>query len=137
MYTKFKQKKNSLCRVLKKINDNAYKVNLPPDVKTSNVFNAEDLTLYKGEEPLVDVLDNEEDLNSRATIALWFVVLEVLLHSRSSLVPVITVGREFQPPAGVAFTAGPEFQLLVVAKQSVSVLCLHHIYTYLVHFIST
>lgn len=67
MYSKLKQKKIGPCHILKKINDNAYKVNLPLDVKTSNVFNVEDLTPYKGEEPLVDVLDDEEESNSRST----------------------------------------------------------------------
>lgn len=42
-------------------------MNLPLDVKTSNVLNIEDLTPYKGEEPLVDLLDNEEDSNSRSS----------------------------------------------------------------------
>ena len=64
-YSKLKKKKIGPCRILKKINDNAYKVNLPSDVKTSNVFNVEDLTPYKGEEPLIDILDDDEYSNSR------------------------------------------------------------------------
>lgn len=43
-YNKPKQKKIRHCHILKKTNDNAYKVKLPKDVKISNVFNIEHLT---------------------------------------------------------------------------------------------
>src|SRR5438132_13964501 len=37
-------------KVLKKVNDNAYKLELPPDVRVSPTFNISDLRLYLGEE---------------------------------------------------------------------------------------
>lgn len=66
-YNKLMPKKTGPCRILNRINNNAYKVQLPTHVKTATVFNIEDLTPYKGEETLVDVLDDGEDANSRAS----------------------------------------------------------------------
>lgn len=40
-------------RQIIKIDDNAYKVKLTAHVKTSNVFNVEDLTPYKGDKPVL------------------------------------------------------------------------------------
>ena len=49
-YNKLKEKKIGPCWILKKINDNAYKIELPPDVHTHPTFNVRDLSAYHGEE---------------------------------------------------------------------------------------
>lgn len=50
-YNKLKEIKIGHCMVLRKINDNAYKIYLPHRMKTSNVFNVQHLTSYLEEEP--------------------------------------------------------------------------------------
>eukprot|EP00268_Persea_americana_P065959 TRINITY_DN8890_c0_g2_i3.p1 TRINITY_DN8890_c0_g2~~TRINITY_DN8890_c0_g2_i3.p1 ORF type:complete len:373 (-),score=59.96 TRINITY_DN8890_c0_g2_i3:911-2029(-) len=49
-YNKLKEKKIGPCWILKKINDNAYKIERPPDVHTHPTFNVRDLSAYHGEE---------------------------------------------------------------------------------------
>ena len=47
-YNKLKYKKNSPCKILKKINDNAYKADLPVELAISFVFNIFDLYVFHG-----------------------------------------------------------------------------------------
>lgn len=49
-YNKLKQRIVGPCEVLKKIHDNAYKVKLPDNIKTADMFNVADLKLFKEEE---------------------------------------------------------------------------------------
>lgn len=51
-YNKLKEKKIGPCRVLRKINDNAYKIELPAHIRTHSTFNVRDLTPYHGENDL-------------------------------------------------------------------------------------
>jgi hypothetical protein len=46
-------------KILEKINDNAYKLELPPEFRVSPTFNIADLKLYLGE---------EDELESRTTL---------------------------------------------------------------------
>ena len=46
-YHKLKNKKIGPCKIISKINPNAYKVELPPDLRISSTFNVLDLTPYK------------------------------------------------------------------------------------------
>jgi hypothetical protein len=48
-YNKFKEKKIGPCQVLKKINDNAYEIELPPNINTHLTSNSQDLSAYHGE----------------------------------------------------------------------------------------
>jgi len=48
-YNKLKFKKIRVCRVLRKFSANAYKIELPPDVGISPIFNVVDLYKYEGE----------------------------------------------------------------------------------------
>jgi hypothetical protein len=48
-YHKLKYNKIGSCNILKKINDNAYKVNLPADLNISHVFNINDLYIFHGD----------------------------------------------------------------------------------------
>lgn len=48
-YQKLKEKKIGPCRIEKKINDNAYKIDLPAHLRTHSTFNVRDLVPYHGE----------------------------------------------------------------------------------------
>lgn len=63
-YTKLMQRKVGPCQILKKYGQNAYEIQLPPDLGLSPIFNVCDLTLFKGsdnegEEPMQVAADND------------------------------------------------------------------------------
>jgi hypothetical protein len=49
-YHKLKYKKIGPCNILKKINDNAYKVDLLADLNISPVFNVSELYIFHGDD---------------------------------------------------------------------------------------
>jgi hypothetical protein len=49
-YNKLNMKKIGPCRVLKKIGENAYEIELPDGIEISPIFNVSDLYPYKDEE---------------------------------------------------------------------------------------
>lgn len=53
-YTKLSDKKVGPCEVLSKINDNAYKVKLPPHLGISNTFNVQHLVPYFSDASSID-----------------------------------------------------------------------------------
>jgi hypothetical protein len=62
-------------KILAKINDNAYKLELPPEFGVSPSFNISDLRAYLGEEDEIPSRttsmqegDDDEDINTSATI---------------------------------------------------------------------
>ena len=61
-YNKLKARKIGPVEVVKRINDNAYKLKLPEDIYTSDVFNIKHLVPYYGDEQS----STEEITNSRA-----------------------------------------------------------------------
>lgn len=53
-YNKLRSRKIGPVKVLERINDNAYRLELPEHLKTSNVFNLKYLTPYRGANDLQD-----------------------------------------------------------------------------------
>ena len=62
-YNKLSAKKIGPLEIIKKINPNAYKLKLPSDFRTADVFNVKHLIPYKSDHDEDAVADN---LNSRA-----------------------------------------------------------------------
>ncbi|XP_073107194.1 uncharacterized protein [Elaeis guineensis] len=61
--SKFMPRADGPFRVIEKVNDNAYKIELPDDYNVSATFNVRDLSPY-----LEDSLDDEEDLDLRVAV---------------------------------------------------------------------
>lgn len=57
-YNKLKAKKIGPLEVLERINDNAYRLRLPPDITTSDVFNIKYLSRYHPADPTPDSRSN-------------------------------------------------------------------------------
>jgi hypothetical protein len=77
-------------KILAKINDNAYKLELPPKFGDSPSFNISDLRPYLGEED--DMLsrtmsiqegEDDEDINTSATIILSIEIVGLITRSRA------------------------------------------------------
>lgn len=60
-YHKLSQRKIGPCRVLKRINDKAYQIELPSDLNVSDAFNIADLSPFYG--------DDSDDHNSRTSFS--------------------------------------------------------------------
>nr|GEW77664.1 putative nucleotidyltransferase, ribonuclease H [Tanacetum cinerariifolium] len=63
IYNKLKKKNIGPCQILKKINDNAYVVDLPEDMAISNTFNVSDLVDYYSPDKLFILMRTRENPN--------------------------------------------------------------------------
>jgi hypothetical protein len=77
-------------KILAKINDNAYKVELPPEFGVSLNFNMSDLRPYLGEEDemllrttSIQEGEDDEDINTSATIIPSVEILGPITRSRA------------------------------------------------------
>jgi hypothetical protein len=77
-------------KILAKINDNAYKLELPPEFGVNHRFNISDLRPYLGEEdemPLRTMSmqegEDDEDINTSATIIHSIEILDPITRSRA------------------------------------------------------
>jgi hypothetical protein len=77
-------------KILAKINDNAYKLELPPEFRVSPSFNISDLQLYLGEEDEImsrttsmQEGEDDEDINTLATIIPSVEILGPITRSRA------------------------------------------------------
>jgi hypothetical protein len=77
-------------KILAKINDNAYKVELPPEFGVSPSFNILDMRPYLGEENEIPSRtmsmqegEDDEDINTSATIILSIEIVDPITRSRA------------------------------------------------------
>jgi hypothetical protein len=77
-------------KILAKINDNAYKLELPPEFGVSPSFNILDLRPYLGEENEIPSRtmsmqegEDDEDINTSATIILSVEIVDPIIRSRA------------------------------------------------------
>jgi hypothetical protein len=77
-------------KILAKINDNAYKLELPPEFRVSSIFNISYLRPYLGEEDempsrTTSMQDGEddEDINTSATIIPSVEIVDPITRSRA------------------------------------------------------
>jgi hypothetical protein len=77
-------------KILAKINDNAYKLELPPEFGVSSSFNISDLRPYLGEEDEMPLRttsmqegEDDEDINTSATIIPSIEILDPITQSRA------------------------------------------------------
>jgi hypothetical protein len=77
-------------KILAKINDNAYKLELPPEFRVSPSFNISDLRPYLGEEDemssrttSIEEGEDDEDINTSATIIPSIEILGRITRSRA------------------------------------------------------
>ncbi len=62
VYSKLRDWKVGPCKIIKRVNDNAWLLKLPSHLNTSYVFNVKHLIPYKG-----DPFENKDDDNSRSS----------------------------------------------------------------------
>jgi hypothetical protein len=77
-------------KILAKINDNAYKLELPPEFGVNPIFNISDLRPYLGEEDEISSRttsmqegEDDEDINTSATIIPYVEILGPITRSRA------------------------------------------------------
>nr|CAD1825689.1 unnamed protein product [Ananas comosus var. bracteatus] len=81
-YSKLNRKKYGPFKILKKLGDNAYLIDLPPEVSTSPIFNVSELYEYHGEAPSTVDIDG---LTSRSDIETPSDGVEDILDVRESV----------------------------------------------------
>jgi hypothetical protein len=84
-YHKLKYKKIGPCKILKKINDNAYKVDLPDDLDISPMFNIYELYIFHGDNLGYDSeakVDWKQGIPSKKKESIVHILDKKTLHTR-------------------------------------------------------
>ena len=87
-YHKLKYKKIGLCKILKKINDNAYKVDLLVDLDISPMFNVYELYIFHGDDMDDDVeeeVDWQQAILSQKKEKIAHILDKKTLHTRQGM----------------------------------------------------
>jgi hypothetical protein len=84
-YPKLKYKKIGPCKILNKINDNSYKVDLPTDLNISPVFNVSGLYIFHGDNMDDDSeaeVDLQQAISSKKKEKIVHILDKNTLHTR-------------------------------------------------------
>ena len=87
LHTKLQMKKIGPFKIVKKCGNNAYQIDLPPDINLSHIFNVADLYAFKGTDVDVGTLEEPKEELKKAIPSMPKLVVETIFNKTISIKP--------------------------------------------------